>query len=421
VENGDRILVGKCFYQFFQPKRWDVIVFKNPLNPSENYIKRLIGLPEEEVEIIDGDIYINGRIQRKPPKVQNELWMPIYDNDYQPVRSREGSFNGRFWRQPFTNVDGSKWIIPKNEPTLFCLDCPAGKINTMFYDTSEQSSANDFRAAYAYDDARGYGRLPYCSDLLVRFYVTPGQQQGQIGAELGKYGISYRAWVDLYESKAYIARLSNGQETILEDSWSLPETVLEKPSLLKFANVDHKLILQFGNEKLTYDLGDGAKDAGDRRTHIEPEVKIFGAGKLKISHVAVFRDIHYIETGSPNRAAEGNPFPLRKDEFFALGDNSPNSQDSRLWNSKGLGNNGRRYRAGIVPRDYLLGKAVFVYWPGGFRFPWPDRLRNYLLDSSRNSRLSRIMYWMVSLKWIPNIGQMRFIYGGSNSEAPPIS
>ena len=59
--NGDRIFVNKCIYQFSPPKRWDVIVFKNPPNPQENYIKRLIALPEETVEIIDGDIYIDGR------------------------------------------------------------------------------------------------------------------------------------------------------------------------------------------------------------------------------------------------------------------------------------------------------------------------------------------------------------------------
>jgi signal peptidase I len=45
VSNGDRILVLKCIYQFFEPKRWDVTVFKNPLEPNINYIKRLVGLP----------------------------------------------------------------------------------------------------------------------------------------------------------------------------------------------------------------------------------------------------------------------------------------------------------------------------------------------------------------------------------------
>ena len=89
VANGDRILVLKCIYQFIEPKRWDVIVFKNPPEPAINYIKRLIGLPGEKVQIIDGDIYIDDKIARKPAKIQKELWMPVYNNDYQPVRHEE--------------------------------------------------------------------------------------------------------------------------------------------------------------------------------------------------------------------------------------------------------------------------------------------------------------------------------------------
>ncbi|MHC4069372.1 MAG: S26 family signal peptidase, partial [Planctomycetota bacterium] len=82
-----------------------------------------------------------------------------------------------------------------------------------------------------------------------------------------------------------------------------------------------------------------------------------------------------------------------RDEFFVLGDNSPNSEDGRWWGLKGKGNNGHFYRAGIVPRDYLVGKALFVYWPSGFRVS--EKL---------------------PLRVIPNVGQMRFIYGGSERD-----
>jgi len=148
VSNGDRILVLKCIYQFFEPKRWDVVVFKNPLEPQINFIKRLVALPGETVEIIDGDIYINGRISRKPPALQEQLWMPVYDNDYQPVRPRQGSFNGRFWKQPF-DIESSKWVVDDLNPTSFRLDGDTQQTHSLVYDTAV---GNDFRAAYAYDD-----------------------------------------------------------------------------------------------------------------------------------------------------------------------------------------------------------------------------------------------------------------------------
>jgi signal peptidase I len=57
TNNGDRILVNKFIYDFQEPERFDVIVFKNPNIAKENYIKRLIGLPGENILIENGDIY----------------------------------------------------------------------------------------------------------------------------------------------------------------------------------------------------------------------------------------------------------------------------------------------------------------------------------------------------------------------------
>ena len=52
----DRIIVAK----FLKPRRWDIIVFRNPANPRGIYCKRLVGLPGEEIEIRDGSVWANG-------------------------------------------------------------------------------------------------------------------------------------------------------------------------------------------------------------------------------------------------------------------------------------------------------------------------------------------------------------------------
>ncbi|HWB18773.1 MAG TPA: S26 family signal peptidase, partial [Phycisphaerales bacterium] len=88
---GDRILVLKSMYPFFEPKRFDVVVFKNPTNPigdESNFIKRLIGLPNEQVWLADGDVFVKKRgasdfeIQRKPEYVQRAVWQPVWDSDF---------------------------------------------------------------------------------------------------------------------------------------------------------------------------------------------------------------------------------------------------------------------------------------------------------------------------------------------------
>ncbi len=63
---GQFILVNKFAYKFGSPERGDVIVFHNPENTSEDYIKRVIGLPGDTLEIRNQKIYINGKVLEEP-------------------------------------------------------------------------------------------------------------------------------------------------------------------------------------------------------------------------------------------------------------------------------------------------------------------------------------------------------------------
>ena len=56
--NGDYLIIDEISYRFREPERGEVIVFKYPQNPSQRFIKRIIGLPGETVEIQDGKVTI---------------------------------------------------------------------------------------------------------------------------------------------------------------------------------------------------------------------------------------------------------------------------------------------------------------------------------------------------------------------------
>ena len=62
---GDRVLVEKFLYEFRRPRRWEVAVFHFPGEPSQAYVKRVVGLPGESIRINGGDIFVNDRIVRK--------------------------------------------------------------------------------------------------------------------------------------------------------------------------------------------------------------------------------------------------------------------------------------------------------------------------------------------------------------------
>ena len=87
---GDRILVNKFIYRFTQPKRGDVIVFIYPEDKSKDFIKRLVGLPGDVVEIKGGSIYINEK-----PATE-----PIFNQIYYYNRGQLGSL-------------GEKMVVPQ--------------------------------------------------------------------------------------------------------------------------------------------------------------------------------------------------------------------------------------------------------------------------------------------------------------------
>ncbi|MCU0688186.1 MAG: S26 family signal peptidase [Phycisphaerales bacterium] len=103
ARSGDRIFVHKYLYSLAEPEAWDVIVFKDPTNPDQNFIKRLVGLPNEEIALVDGDVFVRKlprptsdkpaweqegwQIRRKPARVQAALWQTIHDTGVLPLAS----------------------------------------------------------------------------------------------------------------------------------------------------------------------------------------------------------------------------------------------------------------------------------------------------------------------------------------------
>ena len=62
LDDGDQLIVDKLTYRFHDPERFDIIVFPFRYKDNTYYIKRIIGLPGETVQIVDGEIYINGEL-----------------------------------------------------------------------------------------------------------------------------------------------------------------------------------------------------------------------------------------------------------------------------------------------------------------------------------------------------------------------
>jgi signal peptidase I len=66
LHEGQFVVVNRLAYRWSQPERGDIIVFHFPLNPERRFIKRVIGLPGEEVTVRAGQVYIDGELIDEP-------------------------------------------------------------------------------------------------------------------------------------------------------------------------------------------------------------------------------------------------------------------------------------------------------------------------------------------------------------------
>jgi len=117
LQVGDRILVNKFLYRFRDVQRKDLIVFKYPVDPQRDFIKRVIGLGGDEVEIISGDVFINGSPIEEdylggnahgyygPEKVPEDHYFVLGDN-------RNNSEDSRYWGfVPEDNIVGEAFVV----------------------------------------------------------------------------------------------------------------------------------------------------------------------------------------------------------------------------------------------------------------------------------------------------------------------
>jgi signal peptidase I len=63
--NGERLVVNKFLYRFKEPQRGEIVVFKYPRDPSRDFIKRVIGVPGDTIELKDGRVFVNGQLQNE--------------------------------------------------------------------------------------------------------------------------------------------------------------------------------------------------------------------------------------------------------------------------------------------------------------------------------------------------------------------
>lgn len=112
IHTGDRLITNRLAYLFSEPQRGDIIVFPSPDNKEVLYVKRIIGLPNETVDIIDGTVYING-LKLEEEYVSSDIIDSTKNSTYEVPDgcvfvmgdNRETSIDARYWKNKYVNID----------------------------------------------------------------------------------------------------------------------------------------------------------------------------------------------------------------------------------------------------------------------------------------------------------------------------
>ncbi|MCR4290983.1 MAG: S26 family signal peptidase [Candidatus Scalindua sp.] len=392
---GSRILVNKFSYDFAKPRRWDVAVFKYPFGDvtcmscgfsssqsmmcekctnspkienflkskvneyfkrpfginqyhkvvckscntvgaifceqcgstnvhvvRKNYIKRLIGLPEEKLQVVNGDIYIDDKIARKPEKVQDALWVPIFDSNY-PAK-QEIIEN---WE-----VQDGNWDISKEQLHLIKPDGIGQKSYITFKRNITDNSVYNSEITDVVS-----------ADVMLAFNVIATGNSGGISILLEENEKTYEVFVrSRGEKKESYIKISGSIVASNADAFIESEKVCR----VEFSNADNEIILKLNDSVVfshTYDTDLSSLDGYTKSS----KLKFGGINTDAIfKNILISRDVYYSETGEWGTY---NPVEIGEKQYFFLGDNSRNSNDSRYWK--------------FVPESNMVGRAFMVFWP----------------------------------------------------------
>lgn len=107
LNDGEAVLVVRIPYYFREPERGEIIVFKYPLDTSKEYVKRLIGLPGDTIEIKQGNVYVNGKL------LEENYVKRKSDDNYGPIKVPKDSYFVLGDNRP-VSVDSRYWgFVPK--------------------------------------------------------------------------------------------------------------------------------------------------------------------------------------------------------------------------------------------------------------------------------------------------------------------
>ncbi|MBI3820801.1 MAG: signal peptidase I [Planctomycetes bacterium] len=387
----DRILVDKLVPFFRDPNRWEIWVFLYPLDKSNRYIKRVVGLPGEELKVEYGDIKTRKsskeewRTERKPLNVQESMWLRVWENE-------EAGPADQFW--DLTGFDINKNTLVANGKA----EISAKRQIYDAYDDGYPTKVKPLLAATSHEPCNDKVR-----DMRIKLDVSPSAEHRILSMKLGWGGDALRAEISGPAGDGKVKLIFNEREIGAKDG----RLKFNHTSRVEFSRADEAAWISIDGEILARAEFESVNSPGENRVVIQSD-----GGSLTIPSLALDRDVYYTNMNGFRTTT------VPPGHYFMMGDNSTFSSDGRAWQERTIelknpvegllkltggtrtsGANsdrnphtfsapglprseifrdewGEEYRISdslhiadaarsFVPRDHFLGRAFFVFWP------WP--------------------------------------------------
>ena len=299
-----------------QFRRWDLVAFRrenalaNEISPPQNepdlLVKRIVGLPGENIKIQDGNIFVNGLLLTKSNQTRKSLRQLCFDSRYQPASPNQPRF---------APIGATAWTF--GEQLRFQTESKTFDwLKFQPVKGYRHSGPKDF--SLAIEDSYSYNQnLPRRLNFV-----------GEVEIELDFSCSESAQWAIRLTSPEKNSRIEFSSDCVrIEDSHQVRRfdiDMLSKAAKLSVHNFDGHLMVSIDDIQVAR-----------IPTIPDPSGKVsiaIGAriGDLSIDRCRIYRDLHYLRANSRQLEAF-DECTLKDDEFYVLGDNSPVSIDSRLF------------------------------------------------------------------------------------------
>ena len=385
-ETFDRIAVDKLSYHFRDPERWEIVVFKHPLERSRVMVKRLVGMPDEELKIEHGDLWTRASDEepwtqlRRPQDVQRRMWKSLEPRELK--KSRWRALDTEDWR---IQSEGIKALGPGSAR----YERAAGGV---VLDVYTDGYPDELRP-----EVQGGGARHEVGDLRLTGEVVPSAEATAIAIELSEGELRYVFHLPgpaaNAEERARIEVRSRNQTAPLavHEAEGALELVAEEAISFDVQNLDDRLSLRIDGEELV------AAEVDPVAQQTSSIVLRLEGGSAEFQDLMPYRDVYYYDP-HPTRPKPWTA-TIPSEHYVMLGDNTQDSADGRDWsytsfrwdqgdgersekgNFRGSGNFG-----GVVD---LSANPIPIRFPDGaagelFRDEWGDR--HWLRESEITAR-----------------------------------